>query len=236
MCSICAKRLGGIRAWKSRSPEAQAAAVERARKTMTAFHDSKTPEERIAQGKAARSCVAHSHEAVVKQWETVKADPEKFAKAKSRLSRTSKNFWNSLTPESRIVHIQKIFANITGRSKAGDQFIEHFAKEGVILEVEQGVHGFIVDGLDSKKKVVVEFYGDMFHCRPNNFPDPNQYCSWISRTVAQQWDRDLKRLGVFYRYGYLVVIVWETDWYSDPHTQIRRIKDALQSRKDQTSS
>ena len=97
--------------------------------------------------------------------------------------------------------------------------------EGVSLEREQGISGFIVDGLQNK--LIVEFYGDIYHCNPRHFRDPDEFCSWIGRTVTQQWARDRKRLGVFYKLGYRVVIVWEADWKTHPENEIRRVKNAL---------
>ena len=122
-----------------------------------------------------------------------------------------------------------MFANsIRGQSAVGDRFIDRLRAEGLDITAEEHVHGFIVDGLVGGTSLIVEFYGDIYHCHPGQFDDPAQYCPWLGRTVGQQWARDRKRLGVFYRYGYCVVIVWESDWYSDPDTQVRRVQDAMQ--------
>lgn len=191
------------------------------------MHAARTPEERSAHGKKARARVTHSKEAVAKQWVTVKSDPEKYAAAKARLSRTALNYWANLTDEQREAHYRKVFANKTGKSKAGDAFLAALTGAGVTLATEQMIHGYLVDGLDAEAKVVVEFYGDVFHCNPRVFNNPERYCSWISRTVGQQWARDRKRLAVLYRYGYRVVIVWESDWYGNRNIEIERVKDAL---------
>jgi hypothetical protein len=165
---------------------------------------------------------------VQRQWETVRADPEQYRKACARLQRTAQTFWDSLTPEERDAHVQKILrGNGKGHSVAGDRFLDRLAAEGISLEREATIHGFIVDGLARGQNLIVEFYGDMFHCRPTTFSDPEHYCPWLGRTVAQQWARDRKRLGVFYRFGFRVVITWESDWYTDPEHEIGRIRDAL---------
>lgn len=120
-----------------------------------------------------------------------------MAVARERLQRTTQNFWDSLTPEERNAHVRKtLFKDWSrGRSGAGDRFIERIRAEGILVEAEQDVHGFVVDGLVRDRNLIVEFYGDIYHCRPDKFPDPNFFCRWLNRTVQQQWARDRKRLG-----------------------------------------
>ena len=56
---------------------------------------------------------------------------------------------------------------------------------------------------------------------------PDKWFTWIKRTVGEQWKRDQRRLACFYRLGYTVVIVWQTDWDRDKETAIERIQHAL---------
>jgi len=92
---------------------------------------------------------------------------------------------------------------------------------------EEIISGFIVDGLLKSEKVILEFYGDMFHCNPTKFHDPSEYCSWISRTVGQQWKRDKRRTAALLKRGYKVLIVWESDWNNQKEKTIERVKNAL---------
>lgn len=233
MCKSCIstqraernRKLDPLGKWARANPENH---KENSRKIFLQMHAKLSPEDRSSKGRVARSKVTHSKEAVEKQWETIKSDPEKFAALKKQRGGTAKIFWDSMTPEKKALHFQKVFASSgKGRSKAGDQFIHSLANAGFGFEPEQWVHGFCVDGLDRNRKLIVEFYGEMFHCNPRTFHDPEKYCPWIGRTVGQQWARDRKRLGVFYKNGYRVIIIWEKDWYASPQTQIGRIENAL---------
>ena len=151
------------------------------------MHAAKTQEQRSLHGKMARSRVTHSKEGVQKQWATIKSDPESFAKARVRLKQTADTFWAGMSPEDRNQHFQKVFANSSrGRSHVGNGFISALAEAGVLLASEQPVQGFIVDGLDAEHHLIVEFYGDIYHCNPKKITDPEQVCPWLGRTVAQQ--------------------------------------------------
>lgn len=208
------------------SPEAKERCRVASSKSLAKIRASQTPEERSAHAKLARSKV-NSAASVRKQWATIKSDPERLEKLRKQRGETSKARWDSMAPDDKVALFERIFANKTGRSKASEKFVEALIRAGIPLEAEQGVQGFIVDGLIRDQKLIIEFYGEVFHCNPKKFTDPNQYCSWISRTVGEQWARDRKRLAVFYRHGYRVVVVWESDWYSNPEKEIGRIKDAM---------
>lgn len=221
-CRKCARQ----ESLKRRPPEM----LERLRAIASAnlkrLRAAQTPEQKSSLAKAARRRV-NSKAAVAKQWATIKSSPDKFDALKKRRSITSKSMWDARTPEERVELFRKVFANKNGVSKAAKQFLERLSKSGILLDVECGVHGFIVDALVRNTKTIIEFYGDVFHCNPKIFTEPSRYCSWISRTVQEQWDRDRKRLAVFYRYGYRVIVVWESDWYSNPEKELERIKNAL---------
>ena len=92
---------------------------------------------------------------------------------------------------------------------------------------EMFINGLFVDGIIEDTNIIIEFYGDMFHCNPIKFHDPEQYCSWISRTVQQQWDRDRIRLAKLYQQGYKVIVIWENSWKKDQQKYIKRIQDEM---------
>ena len=89
------------------------------------------------------------------------------------------------------------------------------------------ISGFFVDGCLQNKKLIVEFYGDTYHCNPKNFSDPDKFCSWLKRTVGEQWTRDRKRLAVLYKAGHTVLIVWQSEWDQNRNEQLERIKNAV---------
>jgi very-short-patch-repair endonuclease len=98
---------------------------------------------------------------------------------------------------------------------------------GLQILREEAIAGFIVDGLVEDKKLILEFYGDVFYCNPLKFQDPDEYCFWISRTVGQQWKRDERRLAALLKNGYKVLVVWEYDWNNNKQEVLERVENAL---------
>ena len=233
-CTACSNSSASKEKWEGYSEETKLKITTNARAGVIAYCESLTTKQ--LQERSRKAGLANKGgTSVQRQWESVKANPELFAAARIRLRRTAQNFWDSLTPEERNAHVRKtLFRDWThGRSGAGDRFIKRLIAEGIPVEAEQDVLGFVVDGLVRDRNVIVEFYGDIYHCRPDKFPDPDFFCRWLNRTVQQQWARDRKRLGVFYKHGFRVVIVWESDWKVNPNKEIQRIHDALlESRGD----
>jgi G:T-mismatch repair DNA endonuclease (very short patch repair protein) len=92
------------------------------------------------------------------------------------------------------------------------------------FDSEQPFHGFIPDEINHSKKIIVEFFGDFYHCNPKKYSDPKLFMSAIERTVGEQWERDRKRISRFSKHGYTTIIIWENDFKEDPIKQISRIK------------
>lgn len=202
--------------------------------TMRLTRSKQTPAQRIAHAKEARSKVrADCSTTVHKQWATVKASPELYAKAKARLLNNTKNFWATATEEQRNYVITQL-AKSQPRSIISNRLKSMMITAGIYegFVSEETFHGFIPDEINHQLKLIVEFYGDVYHCNPKKYTIPSLYVSAIQRTVQEQWARDRRRLGVFYRYGYLVVIVWESDFNADADAQIERIKHAVTLRKN----
>lgn len=193
-----------------------------------------TPEQRVEHARLARAQVKADTSATVhKQWATIKANPELYAKAKARLLNNAKNFWSTATEDKKNYVITQL-AKSQPRSSLSNKLKSMMVTAGVYdgFVSEEAFHGFIPDEINHHLKLIVEFYGDVYHCNPKKYTNPSLYVSAIQRTVQEQWNRDRRRLGVFYRYGYLVIIVWESDFNADSDAQIERIKHAIALRKN----
>ena len=104
-------------------------------------------------------------------------------------------------------------------------------KNGILgFQSEEAFHGFFPDEINHVLKIIVELYGEFYHCNPKKYKDPDIFMKGIGRTVGEQWARDRKRLGVFYKHGYTVVIVWENDFRKNPQNEIRRIQDEIKKK------
>ncbi len=227
-CTQCSNSQASKAKWQGYSDETKEHIRTQSREGVVLFNSKLTTQEKFDRSQKA-GAANKGGKSVIRQWETVKSDPVLWEAAKKRLQKTAQTFWDSLTPEEKNIQIRKsLFKNAnTGRSGAGDRFVDRLVQEGFDLKVEQDIQGFIVDALIKTDNLIIEFYGDIFHCNPSKFQDPEFYCSWLNRTVAQQWARDRKRLGVFYRFGYRVVVVWESNWNSNKEHEIERIHNAL---------
>ena len=219
-CTSCSNRKNAQIKWKQMDDVARQKNIEALVKGGEVFRKQLTPEERSA--RSAHAGAANTSLSVHRQWESIRNTPGKLEAIKLQRGRTSKAIWDNMTPEQRDARIKKMLGS-RSRSAAGDRFLQTLRDKGLTIEAEQAISGFVVDGLIRASKIILEFYGDFWHCRPNRHNDPQQFCSWLGRTVEQQWARDRKRLGVFYNLGYKVIIVWESDWNADQEIQIARI-------------
>lgn len=187
--------------------------------------------EKLSEIGKQRNAKVKTSRTIIKQKQdlTIKSDPEKYKEYCAKRSRIAKQFHTNMSDVEKELHYNKIFKN-TGRSKAEDSFFSVLEKHGLLFARHTLISGFIVDGVYNK--IILEFYGDSFHCNPLKYRNPQQYCSWIDRTVEQQWERDRKRLAVLYKHGFSVIIVWERDWNKNPSHVIERIKHALLESRD----
>jgi len=59
--------------------------------------------------------------------------------------------------------------------------------------------------------VIVEYNGDYWHCNPLKY-DASFVVERIKKTAKEIWDKDRKRLDLFTKNGYIVIVVWESDY------------------------
>lgn len=227
LAALCKKseneRKGGVYCQECRGKKSS--------EVLKAVRARQTKEERSLHAKKSNANRQNCSAAVRKQWETIKANPELYAKAKARLKNLANSNWDNYSEETRN-RIIASWKKSTPRSKISEKFKQLMISSGIEnFESEQLLFGFFPDELNQRLKIVVEFYGDYAHANPKIYKDPDEYITLCKRTVLEQWNRDRKRLGVFYKHGYTVIIVWESDYRKNPELQIQRIKDEI-SRKE----
>jgi len=192
-----------------------------------------TKEERAeALSLSAISRKGHSYEAVKKQWETIKADPDQLKSLLEKRKANMGRIWETMSEEERNRRVGLLFSShgrSRSRSKGNDVLKRMMQDEGLYdgFVSEQVFHGYIPDEINHELKIIVEYFGDVYHCNPRSYKDESQFVSLIRRTVGQQWSRDRKRLGVFYQNGYSVVIVWARDFRNSPRKELERIRDEI---------
>lgn len=179
---------------------------------------------------SAASRKGHSYEAVRKQWDTIKADPEKFKELLGKRKANMDRVWDTMSEEERNRRVGLLFSS-HGRSRSkGNDALKRMMQDAGLYDgfvSEQVFHGYIPDEINHELKIIVEYFGDAYHCNPRSYKDESQFVKLIQRTVGQQWSRDRKRLGVFYQNGYSVVIVWSRDFSNSPRKELERIRDEI---------
>ncbi|NBR01193.1 MAG: hypothetical protein EBT97_12260 [Actinobacteria bacterium] len=86
------------------------------------------------------------------------------------------------------------------------------------------VSGFVADEVNVSDKIIIEFYGDYYHCNPRIYTDPNTYNTTLHMTAKDKWAYDRRRLAAFYKAGYRVRIVWESDWRKNPEAVLEGVR------------
>ena len=80
---------------------------------------------------------------------------------------------------------------------------------------------YVVDFLNEENKLVIEIYGDYWHCNPTIFP-PDHINKTLNMTAQEVWDHDRERKAALERLGYTVLVFWEKDLKKNGITSILR--------------
>lgn len=203
--------------WQSKTdPEKLQIVWEKARKKRNATNEAKTPEQR-SQG--ARN-----------QWATM-SDEVKKARAE-KIGAASKARWAAYTAEDRSALVKRIVKGLP-RSGVSDAFRQVLVVHGLYagFASEVAISGFIVDECNQQLRIIIEFFGDYYHCNPRRYKDPNFYNSTIHMTAEARWAYDRKRLSVFRLIGYRTLVVWEDEWRTDPEMVLAKVRDFIDQAK-----
>lgn len=76
------------------------------------------------------------------------------------------------------------------------------------------VETFNVDILIPEKLLIVEYFGDFWHCNPNKW-QAEDYNRRLHMTAKEKWQQDEKRTETLKQLGYKVVVVWESTYKLD---------------------
>lgn len=85
---------------------------------------------------------------------------------------------------------------------------------GLVARCNVMVGAFNVDLLIGER-LVVECFGDYWHCNPE-FYDPGYFNKSLRCAAAEKWGRDRERCDWLIAAGYRVFIVWERDLKTRP--------------------
>lgn len=94
--------------------------------------------------------------------------------------------------------------------------------EAVIL----GQRAIKPDILIANKKIIIEFYGDIFHAH-SRFIDTVFPCPWIQLTAKEIRQHDQAKIKLLEKYGYTVFIVWEYDWRKNKNLVLKNLREKI---------
>ena len=132
------------------------------------------------------------------------------------ISKDSKRYWDNITTEKKNKHLKNfILAGQKSNKKSSKTKIENIINELLIpLELDfkrnENVDKFNVDFLIPSKNLIIECYGDYWHCNPK-FYDGDFYNKSLHMTAKEKWEKDKKRLDFLEKLGYTVLIFWGED-------------------------
>jgi len=86
-----------------------------------------------------------------------------------------------------------------------------------------------VDECNEARKLILEFHGDYYHCNPRKFTDPNWMNPTLKMTAGQKWKYDRRRMACFLNLGFRVLVVWESDWKTNPQQVLAQVRAFLGS-------
>lgn len=75
---------------------------------------------------------------------------------------------------------------------------------------------------------IIDFFGDYYHCNPKKYkPDFYNHCA--KKTAQEIWNKDAERTARLEHEGYIVKIVWESDYKADKKKVINECREFLKA-------
>jgi very-short-patch-repair endonuclease len=184
--------------------------------------------------RAVEKIKAKGSQSVYKQWATIRSDPKNLEVVINKRREEMKKVWDNMPTEEKNRRVKAWFGSHGCRRSKGNELLKQKMQEANLYDgfvSEQAFCGYIPDEINHELKMIIEFYGDVYHCNPSQYKDENRFVNLIKRTVGEQWRRDRKRLGVFYQQGYSVLIVWSRDFHNREKAELERIQDEIARKK-----
>lgn len=226
LCSKCAKKISAekVANMKVTNPIRWQKLIEVRKTNAKRQQAALSGEQKSARGKHMNSCVKDIKGRRKNQHDSLKANPQKWNEYCQRRQQWVTAYHANMTDEQREIRYGKIFKH----RMVSTECINFLNQIDLALQIncvrEKWIGRYVVDAVIPSTQIVIEYYGDVYHCNPSQFLDPSQYCSWIQRSVQEQRDRDDERIKYIESRGFTVIIVWGEEWKTDPLAVLNRIK------------
>jgi hypothetical protein len=77
------------------------------------------------------------------------------------------------------------------------------------------VKPYICDIFIPDLNLIIEYYGDYWHCNPNKY-DQDYYHKIKKKTAKEIWERDNIKIDLVKKNGYTLEVLWEYDFNQNP--------------------
>jgi very-short-patch-repair endonuclease len=159
------------------------------------------------------------------RWNSMSEEDQKNQVMKAAKASVAK--LNSMSEEELADHYRKVMKGGIGFVSKGQQELEdnliHLGFEG-----NQQIGRMNVDLCHYAKKIVIEFNGDAYHCNPKIWKK-DQYSTLIKMTAGEKWKKDIARYAILRKFGYKVIVVWESNWKASKETCLKLIKEIYEN-------
>lgn len=99
-------------------------------------------------------------------------------------------------------------------------------RQAVVMDPET-YGSYQVDFMNERIGLIVEFYGDYWHCHPDLYKGDYLH-ETNGKTASEIWDADARRIERLKELtGYEVIVVWEQDWMNKKAAEKERLKSIL---------
>jgi very-short-patch-repair endonuclease len=146
------------------------------------------------------------------------------------LSQRRSEEWARRSPEERARHLEAFIAAGQRHNKKNQKTrIETLVagmldRLGVAYQQNVQIGRYNVDFIVGT--IIIECYGDFWHCNPVFWP-PDRYNGSLHATAAEKWARDAARRAVLLQQGYRFAEFWETEIRDAPHHVERAIRTLM---------
>jgi len=105
------------------------------------------------------------------------------------------------------------------------QFFQELKEININLKekytIKIGKKWLFPDIIDIDKRLIIEFFGDYWHCNPEIYKENYEILGITSKYI---WNNDNIRIQKLKSSGYNVIIVWESDYKKDKNQVLEKIK------------
>jgi G:T-mismatch repair DNA endonuclease (very short patch repair protein) len=99
-------------------------------------------------------------------------------------------------------------------SKLEKKLLSEIKNRGIDAKGTVSIDRFICDIFIEKYNLIIEFYGDYWHCNPKKYKS-DYFHPHKKKTAKEIWDEDKLRIDYLKKMGYNLEVIWEREFSDD---------------------